>query len=131
MLGVAFAADGPDRTKLLGSWETAAPQPRVIWTLTANGDSVHIAHTEEGKLSELECNTVGRECKVKDAGKPVKLSMWFNGPNLVMMETRGSDVVKRRFQVNDDGSAMELEVIPIVPQGKPEVVHLTRAATSH
>jgi hypothetical protein len=64
---------------------------------------------------------------VKEAGKPMKVSIWFNGPKLVIMETRGKDVLKRRFQATDDGKEIEMETIPIVPQGKTEVVRLHRA----
>jgi hypothetical protein len=56
--------------------------------------------------------------------------MWFNGPKLVVMEVRGSEVLKRRFHATDDGSATEVESIPIVPQGKSELVRLTRAPAS-
>ncbi len=132
-LGVALSGATPDRDKLIGAWENpGGGDAKTVWTLSANGDSIQITQTEnERKISEVECNTVGRECEVKQAGKPVKISMWFNGPKLVVMEVRGSEVLKRRFHATDDGSAMELEVIPIVPQGKPELVHLTRASASH
>ena len=72
-----------------------------------------------------------RECDVKEAGKPMKVSIWFNGPKLVMMETRGNDVLKRRFHATDDGMGIDLETIPIVPQGKTEVVRLQRAPGSN
>ncbi len=77
-------------------------------------------------LVEFECNTVGKECTVKDAGRPSKVSLWFNGPKLVELETRGSQVVKRRFSVTCDGDAMDLETIPIVPNGKGEIKHFKR-----
>jgi hypothetical protein len=63
-------------------------------------------------------------------GKPVKVTMWFNGPKLLVMGLRGSQVLKRRFHATDDGSAMEVESIPIVPQGKPESVRLKRTPAS-
>jgi len=126
-------ADGADRDKLIGDWESHGDgDTRAGWILRANGEAIHITRTEnDRKLSEYECNTVGRECDVKEAGKPVKVSMWFNGPKLVVMETRGNDVVKRRFHAADDGSEVEVEVIPIVPQGKTELLHLKRAPSSN
>jgi hypothetical protein len=131
LLGVAAADDNLDRSKRIGSWAAAAGSADT-WTLAANGDKFHITHTEnDRKLSEWECNAAGRECATKEAGKPVKVSMWFNGSKLVVMETRGTEVLKRRFHASGDGNTLELELIPIVPQGKPELVRLARAPSSH
>jgi len=128
----ACAAAAADRQTLIGAWHAQDGGASKTWTLTANGDAMHIVRAEnDQKVSEVECNTSGRECELKDAGKPVKVSMWFNGSKLVVMETRGTEVLKRRFAASDDGNAMELETIPIVPQGKSETVHLTRTPTSH
>jgi hypothetical protein len=132
VLGVAGAAT-PDRDRLIGTWEgQGSGAPKTVWVLADDGDSLRITQTEnDRKVSELACNTAGRQCELKDSGKPVKVSMWFNGPKLVVMEVRGSEVLKRRFHATDDGSAMEVELIPIVPQGKPELVRLSRAPASH
>jgi hypothetical protein len=126
-----LTADGVDRDKLNGSWESRGSD-RATWSLDVNGDAMHIVRVEnDRKLSDFECNTVGRECEIKESGKPMKVSMWFNGAKLVVMETRGNEVVKRRFQPTVDGNEVEVEVIPIVPQGKPETVRLYRAPASH
>ena len=132
VLGVAAHAQTADREKLIGSWTNqSSGESRSVWTLAESGDSMRITQTESDRtVVELACNTLGRECEIKQAGKPVKVSMWFNGPKLVVMEVRGSDVLKRRFQAANDGSTMEMEVIPIVPQGKPEVIRLTRTPAS-
>src|SRR5690242_435160 len=106
-----------DRSKLVGAWSPeGAGETRAPWILAAPGDAMHITHVQnDQKLLDIECNTGGRECAVKDSGKPLKVSMWFNGPKLVVMETRGNEVVKRRFHVTGDGGSLELETIPIVP----------------
>ncbi|HZT32053.1 MAG TPA: hypothetical protein VFA33_19350 [Bryobacteraceae bacterium] len=138
LCSVAMFADTPaDRAKLPGTWQRedgSGKGTNSVWVLEAKGDAFHITHSEAGqKVSEYECNTMGRECKLKDAGKQAKVSMWFNGSKLVEIETRGSDVVKRRFGVGTDDT-LEVEVIPIVPNGKPEVEHYKRAplaAASH
>jgi hypothetical protein len=52
--------------------------------------------------------------------------MWFNGPKLVEIEARGTEVVKRRFSVTGDGDRMDVETIPIVPAGKSETRHFKR-----
>jgi hypothetical protein len=131
LAAVCSYADDSDKSKLIGTWSTSG-DPRATWVLAAPGDVMHITYSQnDQKISEVECNTVGRECESKQSGKPVKVSMWFNGPKLVMMETRGTEVVKRRFHASDDGQTLELETIPIVPEGKTEIVRLVKSSESH
>jgi hypothetical protein len=82
--------------------------------------------------ADFECDLAGKECEVKDSGHPVKLSMWFSGPKLVQLETRGNVVTKRRFSVTGEDD-MDVEVIPIVPAGKTEIFKYkrVRAKTAH
>jgi hypothetical protein len=133
VVGVAAHAATPDRDKLIGSWEArGSGAGGTVWTVASVGDSVRITETEnEKQVSQIECNTLGRQCELKQAGKPVKVSMWFNGPKLVVMEVRGEEVLKRRFHAADDGNSMELEVIHIAPSGKPELLRLARTPASH
>jgi hypothetical protein len=126
----AVAGDLEQRQKLAGSWQESGAAPKT-WILEETGDNVRITETANGqKLVEYECNTLGKECEVKESGKHAKVSMWFNGPRLVAMEVRGNDVVKRRFQASEDGAGMKIEVIPIAPAGKPEVIELKRLTTA-
>jgi hypothetical protein len=128
LLGAAaFAMDDTDRAKLIGAWQSNAGG--ATWIFAQDGDTLHITHLQnDRKLADFACNTSGRECSVKEDGKSAKVSMWFNGPKLVVMETQGSEVVKRRFQPGGEGNVIEVETIPIVPEGKPETAKLNRAA---
>ena len=93
--------------------------------------SVKIAELKgDQKLVEFECNTVGRDCEFKDGDKNVSVSFWFNGPKLVEFQTKGSNIVKRRFTVTDGGDALEVEIIPISSGAKAETLHLRRVATA-
>ena len=119
----AFADDDDTvRAKLAGAWLVDnEASTRTVWILQEKSDAIHITHSEGAKkLADFECNTLGRECEVTDSSRPMKVSVWFNGPRLVELETRGDEVVKRRFMVSGQGETMELEVIPIVPSGKAE-----------
>jgi hypothetical protein len=123
------AGETADRDKLAGKWQPAEGQKSDYgtWTLEANDTGVRVLKESNGqKVAEYECNTMGRECEVKEDGHSAKVSMWFNGPKLVQMMTRGSEVVKRRFHVTGDTNTLELEIIPIAPAGKTEVVRLIR-----
>ena len=128
----ASADEDADRAKLVGTWEMTGPDAGVVWAIVQNGDQLRITQSHKDQpVSLLECSVGGRECEVKDNGHNAKISMWYNGGKLVEMETRGSEVVKRRFTASDD--ALEIEVIPIVPDGKPQVLKLkrTKAAVAH
>jgi hypothetical protein len=117
-----------------GTWtargDTTKDGP-TTWVFEENGDSLKISQMKGAeKLAEFECNTRGRECQIKEAGKHATVSMWFNGPKLVELETRGSEVIKRRFAVSGKGDAMDVEIIPISQEAKSETLHFTRSQTS-
>ena len=131
-LGISALADEQaDRQKLMGTWDpqgAADSSPASSWTLSTTGNSIQVTEAEGGKkITDFACGTEGKPCEVKTAGKKATVSMWFNGPLLVEMETKGSDVVKRRFKVLPQGDAMEMEVIPIVPSGKTETFQFKRS----
>jgi len=127
----ALADDHGDRQKLVGSWElqgSAENSPASSWTFAAADNSIRVTQLEgSNKVADFTCGTAGTSCEVKTAGKKATVSMWFNGPLLVEMETKGSDVVKRRFKILSQGDVMEMEVIPIVPSGKTETFQFKRA----
>lgn len=80
----------------------------------------------ERKVAEFECGTEGSECAIKDTGRHAKVSMWFNGSKLVVLETRGDRIVKRRFGVSGKEDTLEPEIIPIMPAGKTETLRFRR-----
>jgi hypothetical protein len=86
---------------------------------------MRISHSVKQKTDAIECNVMGKDCEVKVGGHKAKVAMWFNGDALVEMETRGTEVTKRRFLVEGDDS-MKMETIPIVPPGKTETVAFKR-----
>ncbi len=124
LMGVAcFADDGADRNKLAGTWNLDGGG-NTAWSVRGTpAGGVHLTYTRgTEKLADFECNTEGKECPVRMEGKPVKISLYFNGPKLVMLVTRGDTVVKWRFGVVSD-SEMEVETAPITPAGKAETLH--------
>jgi hypothetical protein len=106
----------------------AENSPASSWTFSTAHDSIQVTEAEDGKkVTDFACGTEGKPCEVKTGGKKATVSMWFNGSQLVEMETKGSDVVKRRFKILPQGDAMKMEVIPIVPSGKTETFQFKRA----
>ena len=131
--GAAFADDEADRAKLIGSWQVQSGSDKdgSMWVFETTSDGIHIVHSQNNqKISDFQCNTVGKDCDVTDAGHKVKISMWYNGPKLVQFETKGSEVTKWRFGITGQGDTMEVEEIPVTPAGKTEVLEFKRVQTT-
>lgn len=130
---LALADDSADNTNLAGTWSGPAEGPSSVpdtWTFENKGDKIQVTHKEgDATITKFQCNTMGKECEIKDAGKKAAVSLWFNGAKLVELETRGNEVTKRRFGVVGT-DAMDVEVIPIAPSGKSVTEHLKRVQTA-
>ena len=130
----ALADDQNDRKELIGSWvlqSSAENNQASAWTFSAARNTLQIIQLDgSSKVADFSCRTDGVSCEINTGGKKAQVSMWFNGPRLVEMETIGSDVVKRRFRVLSQGDAMEMELIPIVPRGKTETFEFKRAQST-
>jgi hypothetical protein len=132
---MAWAADDPEveRAKLVGKWELQSENgsgKAPVWVIEDKRFSMHITRlVGEQKMCEFECD-LGKECKVKDSGKSVTEQIYFNGPKLVELETKGNDVVKRRFTAATTPDTLEVEVIQLVPSGKTETLVFKRVAVS-
>jgi len=123
----AFAADDADRARLSGSWQ----QNDTVWTIQDKGSTIHITRSEGSKIvADFDCNANGQDCQGKDSGHKATVTLWFNGSALVQMETKGAEVVKRRFAVAAQGDTLELQTIPLSPAGPTETVQLKRSATT-
>jgi len=123
---IAVAEDSAERAKLTGAWQSQEGAVKAVWILESQGDAIHITNSQgDKKIAEYAC-TLGKECEVKEGGRKVKVTLYFNGSKLVMLETKGEEVVKRRFGAAEQGDTLELEVIPVVPDGKTETLHFQR-----
>jgi hypothetical protein len=118
------------REKLFGRWQLAgesAPADASVWTLERKGNSIRITLSEGARQRlTFECAPTGRDCVATDEGKRANVSLWFDGPALVEMETKGSEVVKRVFVAGEGEGTMQLETIPVVPDGRAQKAHFKR-----
>jgi hypothetical protein len=133
LAGSALADDDSGRARLMGRWQQSDEnaETKSTWALESLGGAIHVTSSNGTQtVEEFKCNTVGKECAGKDAGRPSKVSLWFNGPKLVELETRGNQVMKRRFSITGGGDTMDLETIPIVPTGKSETMHFRRVPSA-
>ncbi|HTP90017.1 MAG TPA: hypothetical protein VMJ34_23890 [Bryobacteraceae bacterium] len=124
LLASAALCQEADRASLPGKWQfdpskSDGSNASTLSIEIKEDESLHyVLQAENGETAEFQCTTDGQECNMTDAGHKAKVSLWFNGPSLVIMETRGGNVIKRRLTVT--GSTLGMEVIPIVPPGKTD-----------
>lgn len=88
---------------------------------------IHIKETRRPNpkedVSEFTCGTMGKECSMQDGGDKAKVSVYYNGPVLVVLKThghKGSVVEKQRFSLSPTGDSLNLEIMHIEPEGKAE-----------
>lgn len=119
----AQSADDPNYS---GTWRLHSDDA-VRLVLTQKDDTIHVKELRGTEIkADYTCNTVGKECTVKYEGRPAKVSFWFNGPKLVEFETRGGTVTRRRFQLADNGSTLNIELSSLSPGGKDEKLEFAR-----
>lgn len=131
----ARADDWAERAKLDGAWQAPGDgkDGGSVWTIKDTDTALQVTETLNGeKVFEVDCNTDGKECAAKRSGKTVKVSMYYSGPMLVEIETRGNDVVRRRFDASGANGTLRIETMPMSPPGKAETIELKRlgAATA-
>jgi hypothetical protein len=91
-------------------------------------ESIKIAEAateENGKERKLEyeCNTNGKECALKLNGQPFKVSAYYNGAVLVLIEQRkGNDsAMRKRLKTSEDGKTLTIEIANLARPGqKPD-----------
>lgn len=109
-----------------GTWRQQSDSA-VQFVVEEKDDSIHVKEWRGTVVTaDYTCNTLGKECKVKSGGHTTTVSFWFNGPKLVELETRGSTVTRRRFELADSGKTLNIELSPIVPEGKSEILAFAR-----
>ena len=91
--------------------------PEKIHVKEMKGDSVRTEYT---------CNLDGKDCSIKEDGHSAKVALWFNGPKLVELRTRGSEVTRRRFTLAGDGKSLQVELEPMSTPGKTEILAYSR-----
>jgi hypothetical protein len=106
------ADDHADRANLIGSWVQKSGSG--AWVIDSLPDGLHVTQIEgSGAVADFHCNTAGESCDVRIAGHKATVQMYYNGSALVQLETKGDQIVKRRFSVLPSGNLMKVEVTPM------------------
>jgi hypothetical protein len=133
-----------DRPELNGVWRldtahSTFSETRLksqTLTIKQEDESIKIDDTateESGKDRKLEyeCNTNGKECSLKVNGQPLKVSAYYNGAVLVLIEQRkGNDLTTRkRMKTSEDGNTLTIEIANLARPGqKPDSLVYTKGA---
>jgi hypothetical protein len=99
--------------------------------LQEKGDNIHVTYSNASRVvMDFECDSFGHDCAIKDGGRNATMSLWFAGPKLVGMETRGNSAWKRTFGLTGEGDTMDLELDQLAPSPKNETQHFVRIAAA-
>jgi len=111
LVSAGLADNQDDRDKLTGSWVMQKNGGgAVTWTFSNGATALHITEMEGATtIAEFDCPVNGSNCDVKLSGKKATVSMYYSGPALIELETKGDKVIKRRFSVLPTG-VMKVEV---------------------
>jgi hypothetical protein len=124
-----------DRPALTGVWrlDPARTTSQIALksqtlTIRQEDESIKIEETateENGKERkvEFECNTNGKDCAVKLNGQAAKVSAYYNGDVLMVIEQRKSNdsTIRKRMKTSEDGNTLTIEIANLAKPGqKPE-----------
>lgn len=113
------------RAALVGSWVQTGGA--ASWIIDSRADGLHVTQIESsGPVADFECNTYGQNCEVKIAGHKATESFYYNGATLIQLETKGDQIVQRRFSVLPSGNAMKVEVTPMSGRLQKEELEFER-----
>lgn len=127
-----LAADGPPNYS--GTWQLdAGKSPAAegrLMTLTIEDDSgkinfTRVAHERDGKelTSRFSCQTGGVTCDFDEGGHKAKVSLWYDGPALVILKTDGpkeDSVTQWKLQLGPDKQSLSVDLTHIEPNDKSE-----------
>jgi hypothetical protein len=114
---LSFAQSGSE-TDLSGTWVDRANSADKI-TVTEAGDSIQMRETDGDKVvANYKCTLDGKQCESKEEGRSAKVMTYYNGPKLIEIIERGSDVTKRRFSLSQDGKTLVVETMPLTDESK-------------
>lgn len=118
----AFAQDHPNFS---GNWQLEADKSEnahaknISLAIQQNDDNIAMTADDEGKAMVFKCSTDGKNCKAK--GEPAEISIYYNGPMLVELDTEhGDHVIKKRLHMGADGKTLEMELMRVNPPGPTE-----------
>ncbi len=116
-----------------GTWqldEAKSPTGAGAVTLTIqdNAGSINftrVARERDGKeiTSKFSCKTGGTQCDFDEGDHKAKVSLWYNGPDLMILKTDGpkeDSVTQWKLELSPDKHNLNVELTHIEPNDKSE-----------
>lgn len=115
---ILFAQGAASPPDLSGNWVDSTNSTQKI-TISEKGDTIKVREMDGDRVvADYTCNLSGQPCKFKEEGRPVQVTLYYNGSKLVEFKQRGNEVEKRLFTLSNDGKTMQVETIPLSSTGK-------------
>ncbi|HXR75714.1 MAG TPA: hypothetical protein VN737_07055 [Bryobacteraceae bacterium] len=141
LLVSGFLLADDTKPNFTGTWELDAAKSQML----RGGESIQLAiqddsgkihvirttHLADGKdvTTTFECTADGTNCSYEDGGHKAQVSLWYNGPALVVLKTDGpsdDQVSQSKLVLSPDQSTLEMDVTHITPEGKAETMVFTK-----
>ncbi len=117
-----------------GSWQLdTAKSPEsgveaVTLTIQDNAGKIsftRVAREKDGKeiTSRFSCQTGGVQCDFEEGDHKAKVSLWYNGPALMILKTDGpkeDSVTQWKLELSPDKHNLNVELTHIEPNDKSE-----------
>jgi hypothetical protein len=140
LFGATSVIGYQDRASLSGTWkldparsELGQTRKDLVLVIQETEDSISIKETRgqnpKDDVSSFNCETMGQECAMQDGRDKAKVSVYYNGPALVVLKTHGrhgSAVEKYRLSLSPDSKSLVMEISHIEPRSKDEKLVLTK-----
>jgi hypothetical protein len=127
-------ADDTAQPNFNGTWQldTAKSQARdaeaITYTIEDASGKINFSRVmqeRDGKsiTSKFTCDTVGTQCEFDEGNHKAKVSLWYDGPALVILKTDGpkeDSVTQWRLQLSPDGKTLNVTLTHLEPSDKTE-----------
>ncbi|SRR5579875_1864126 len=115
---ISFGQTASGDPDLSGTWVDSSNAAQKI-TIIEKGDTIKVREMDGDRVvADYTCNLSGQPCNIKEDGRTIQVTLYYNGSKLIEFKQRGNDVEKRRFSLTNGGNAMLVETIPISSTGK-------------
>jgi hypothetical protein len=115
-----------------GTWQMNSAQSQatddqaITLTIHESADKIdftRVVHEKDGKevTSKFSCATGGTQCDFDEGNHKAKVSLWYDGPTLVILKTDGpkeDSTHEMRLQLAPDGKTLNVDSTQLEPKDK-------------
>ena len=126
----AGAVDFTGQWQLDGSKSKPGPEPTASVQIAQQGDKITFTRQykdRDGKAAtaHFTCAVGANSCDYDENGHKSKVSLWYNGPELVILKTDGDkrdSTVEWHMKLSDDGKTLNINREVIEPSEEKEAL---------